>query len=240
MPTLNQHEECCSDLVLDSYFAGDLAQAARLDLEAHLEQCARCGLRRDALLAQRVAFLARVPSWESLAPTPTPRLALRVIGLGSATLAAAAALLLIALPKAPSLGVRSKGRAQLGVFIKHDGHVARAQQHDRVRPGDLLRLTYSTATRSELAVLHRDARTASIYYPLAGQTVSVEPGRDVALDFSIRFDAEPGEERLYGLFCAEPTPLEPLRAALEATGRLPPLPDCQIDNITLIKQLEDR
>jgi hypothetical protein len=87
-------------------------------------------------------------------------------------------------------------------------------------------------------VLHRDARSANIYFPSSERAVEVEPGRDVALAFGIRLDSEPGEEQLFGLFCDEAVLLEPLRAALQSNAQLPSLAHCQVDTLTLIKQLE--
>jgi len=64
----------------------------------------------------------------------------------------------------------------------------------------------------------------------------MQAGSDVALDFSIKLDRTAGSERVYGLFCDEPQPLEPLRSRLASTGTLPPLPHCRIDVLTLNKR----
>jgi hypothetical protein len=47
-----------------------------------------------------------------------------------------------------------------------------------------------------------------------------------------------GSERVYGLFCAQPVALEPLRAGLEAAGELRAVAGCQIDGIVLNKERE--
>jgi hypothetical protein len=236
MPTLNAHAECISDLAFDTCIAGELPDEERRALEVHLGHCTRCRLQREVFLSQRAVFLERVPSWDAFVRRSDRWSRSRFVGVGG-LLVAAAALLLVNLPKPESLDTRSKGRGHFGVFVKHGERVTRALHGEPVRPGDYLRFTYSTPTRSEFAVLHRDARSASVYYPLGASTVSISPGRDVALDFSIRLDDEPGEELLYGLFCDEPTALEPLRATLEATGELTAPAHCRVEMVALPKQL---
>lgn len=238
MPTLTRSPDCISDLTFDRSFARELAVAEQQALDAHVASCVRCSLRRDVLQTQRAAYHERVPTWQTSVARSRRRLVGRIGAISGVVLAAAAALLIVFMPKAELAAVRSKGGGQLGVFIKHGEQVTRARSGDVVKRGDVLRMTYTSPRRSQFALLHRDARKASIYYPLAERTQAIEPGRDVPLDFGIELDSLPGEERLFALFCDQPTLLEPLRAALEAAGELRSSAHCQVDTMTLSKQLE--
>lgn len=235
MPALEAQGDCVSNLELDRLFSDDLRLDEQRAIEAHLEHCVRCALRRDVMLADRETFLQRVPTWDALRARPRPRRWTKPAAVGGALLMAAAALLLTVSPE-PSF--RSKGGPQLGAYIKRGERVTRAQNGDVVYPGDWLRLTYTSSRSRYFAVLHRDARSASIYFPPSERAVEVEGGRDVALAFGLRLDSEPGEEQLFGLFCDEAVMLEPLRAALQSNKQLPMLAHCQIDSLTFFKQLE--
>ena len=234
MPALEAHGDCVSNLELDRHFADELSEDERRTVEAHLESCVRCALRRDVMLADRQTFLRRVPTLDALRARRSRKLA----AVGGALLMAAAALLLVFLPHDAVPGFRSKGGPHLGAYLKRGDKLTRAQDGDHVQPGDWLRLTYSSSTERYFAVLHRDARNANIYFPSSERAVVIAPGRDVALAFGIRLDSEPGEEQLFGLFCDEAVTLEPLRAALQANAQLPKLAHCQVDTLTLFKQLE--
>jgi hypothetical protein len=228
---------------LDRYVSGELSAAERLVLEAHLSQCAQCCMRQDALLREREAFLARVPSWDAFrvaretprASVARPRRARRWLAAASIGLAASA--LLGLLVREPPPAVRLKGGGpRLSVFVKHGQAVTLAEDATRVRPGDLLRVAYSTPIGREFALLHRDARTATVYYPAsASKTQAIAAGHEVPLDFSIELDAQPGPEQLYGLFCDRPTPLAPLLAALRRGDDPRPPAHCQLEHVRLTK-----
>lgn len=236
MPALEARGDCLSSLELDRHAADDLSVEERQTVEGHLESCVRCALRREVMLADRAAFLQRLPTWDAVQARRTPR---KAAAVGVVLLTAAAAVLLAVSP-GELLGVRSKGGPQLGAYIKRGERVTRAQSGDLVQPGDWLRLTYTSAKPRHFAVLHRDARSANIYFPQSDVAVKMEAGRDVALSFGIRLDSEPGEEQLYGLFCDEAVALEPLRAALQLNGQVPSSAHCQVDTLTLFKQLEGK
>jgi hypothetical protein len=242
MRSLKPVTPCLSDLAFDQSFAGELEPLAAAELAAHVAECARCSVRRDLLQRQREGFLERVPTWDLLVQRrrrPAPDRRVVALALGGIALAAAAALFVVR-PDQRALGLRSKGRPQLGMFVKHGERVVRAESGDRVQPGDDIRLVYSSLKAIEFAVLHRDARAASVYFPLASQTRAMQPGKDVPLDFSVRLDPQPGDEQFYGLFCEARTELEPLRAALAQTGHIPVRAGCQVDTLMLTKQSDGK
>jgi hypothetical protein len=246
MSALSKDASCITDFTFDRWYAGELSAAQQRELQTHLESCVHCSLRCEQLERQRAAFHRRAPDWQSFAARRTPARA-RVQGgrwrgprwtvLG---LAAAAALALFVVPtdheRTPA--VRSKGKASIGFYVKRGEQVRRGASGERVRPGEVVRFLYSTERRAYFALLHADAARASVYFPSATHASLVAPGREVALDFAIRLDPMLGAERLYGLFCAEPVALEPLRAGLEAAGELHAVAGCQIDRIVLHKEPE--
>ena len=235
MPTPQKTADCATDLTFDRLFSDELSAAEQSTLHDHLAQCVRCSLRHELLSTQRTAFLERLPTWHQLARRrSSPRTAPLWAAGGLVALAAAA--LIGFMPHAANPGVRSKGKPQLGVFVKHGERVTRAQSDDTVYPGDQLRFVYTTAQAYEFAVLQRDAHHASIDYPMGTQTARVAAGRDAALDFAIALDDAPGDEQLFGLFCTQPVHLPPLVAALEVTGRLDAPAHCQVDVIRLLKR----
>jgi hypothetical protein len=246
MSALSKDASCITDFTFDRCYARELSAAQERDLRAHLESCAHCSLRCEQLERQRAAFHRRAPDWQSFAagrapvPARTPRGLWRGPRWAVLGLAAAAAIALFVVPteKERTPAVRSKGKASIGFYVKHGEQVRRGASGERVRPGEVVRFLYSTEQRAYFALLHADAARASVYFPSATQASLVAPGRGVALDFGIRLDPMLGAERVYGLFCAEPVALEPLRAGLEAAGELRAVAGCQIDGIVLNKERE--
>jgi hypothetical protein len=226
--------ECISQLQMDRYFGGELSDAQRNDFEHHVQQCQHCAELHAALGRDRAAFLGRVPRWESLRAARTPvRSKLRWGGGAALAIAAAAALMLV--PR--EAGVRLKGRPSINLYVKREGQVARATSGDTFASGDLLRVTYSSQHPVYLALLQRDRDGVVVQYPAdAEKAALVQAGRDVALDFSIQLDAQPGEEQLIALFCDRATELGPVRASLEHMRPIPVVMHCQIDELVLNKR----
>lgn len=240
MSDLKLRPQCASDLALDRLLAGDLEAELRAQVIAHCEACMRCALRYETLSRQRSAFLERIPSWERMHAQHGAASRGNGVGRmwwgGGALVLAAGALLVFALaPGVLPNGTRNKGGPYIGAYVKHGERVARAGDGSAVSAGDRVRFTYSSDRPVHFALLNRDAQRATTYFPLGAQAERVAAGHDVALDFSIQLDAVPGREQVYGLFCEQPEPLEPVLAALQATGRLPPLPHCRVDTLTLEK-----
>lgn len=243
MPDVKLEPACVSDLALDQLLGDSAEPAEHARVLAHLTACMRCALRYEALANQRAGFLERVPSWQRLrAQRETAGRGggrRRWLFGGGAVVAAASLLLALSLARGGAApGLRSKGGPRIGAYVKHGDRVARADNGSKVRPGDRVRFTYSSDEPVHFALLNRDALHATTYFPLGARTEPVAAGHDVALDFSIKLDGQPGSERIHGLFCREPVQLEPLRAALQATGELPPLPNCRVDVLTLEKDVQ--
>lgn len=231
---------CVSDLRLDAYLAEDLSVEDAKGVLEHLEHCQRCQAQALQFEEARAAYhadsrasalrgqlRARSSSWP------------RRVAAAASFLAAAACIAWAILPRSTmqELDTRLKGGDRIGFFVKHAGEVRRGADGERVRPGDLLRFTYATQRDAQLAILSYDAaQHASVYVPFT----RVAPGSNVALPSSVELDATLGSERLYGLFCREPQPLEALLHLLQKQAGVFSAPaECVLDVMHIVKVLKD-
>ena len=250
MRAVSDADACVSNLALDRWFSGALPSEDARALQEHLTTCPRCALRSDELARQRAAFYARAPGWDSFERArrrgwrggrgALPR---STSWAWSVPLVAAACALGIELgirlepdQSSSAASVRSKGAPSIGFYVKRGEHIRRGSSGELVQPGELVRFTYSAERPLHFALLHGDAAGAAVHYPKPHHPDKLEAGRDVPLDFSIRLDALLGTERVYGVFCDAPIPVESLRAELQRTGHIPDLPHCQVDSLVLHKR----
>jgi hypothetical protein len=146
--------------------------------------------------------------------------------------------MLLAMGLAPGDGAttRSKGAARLGFFIQRQGRVIAGHDGDRVYPGDQLRFTLTQSKPQHVAILGRDGTgSAFVYHPPTQHSAALPAVEALALESSVELDATLGSELVLGVFCDRPFELEPLRASLAATGTLPELPRCSVDELRLEK-----
>ena len=181
----------------------------------------------------------------SLRPRQAKRLAWASSGV---VLAAAAIFALVLRPaahedggdspsQAPPGVVRTKGSSYLRFFVKHGSEVRRGSDDQVVHPGDQLRFTLTSTKPQHVAIMSLDAaRVVSTYYPRGERSTAVGEVRDQVIDSSVLLDQTLGKEQIWGIFCEAPFELEPLRRALESEGKLPLLPDCTVDEVTIIKE----
>jgi hypothetical protein len=247
-----------SDLALDRLLSGEASKEARVPVDVHLAACEPCRERHAAISARRAAFLERVPTFDALAASvhttrnrPSPgarrigRRALAVAGLATA----AGVVLIVKLtptpievsgttgantPAAPT-DTRPKGGASIAFFLRRGETVTEGGPDTVLRPGDQIRFVYSTARPQYLAILNRDARGVSVYFPSGSHAAAIAPGRGVPLDFGVELDGYVGRERVFALFCDAPIALDPVKRELGTTRTFDPPPGCIVRTLDLQK-----
>lgn len=231
-------ESCLSDFALDRRLAGELDPREEAEVRAHLDGCVRCAQRWDELPRERETFMNEPLPPQLRAHSERKASRRRLVAAGG--LAAMAAAVLLFVRFYPAEETRTKGSSvKLGFYVKHGEHVRLGGPGEHVSPGDALRFVYTTQNARHLAVLSVDgARRASIYYPSGTTSAPVAAGDDVALPVSTVLDDTLGGETIYGVFCAEPFAVEPLRASLEASPDRAPAPaGCVVEELTLRKDV---
>ncbi len=235
-------DTCLSDLAFDELHAGELDAANAERAEQHVAACARCRDRRQALLAAQRDFLEQYPTAPNRARRPAPRKGPRTYAVIVASLVlAAAAALVVRLRHEPegaraAFDARSKGGARLGFHVKRSDRIFEGADRERVKAGDQLRFSVTNAAQRHVAVFSRDGSGAStVYYPPKPRSRALGSASEIALDAAVQLDATPGEEILIGVFCDSEFELEPLRVALEHSGRVPTMPGCTIDELRIFK-----
>lgn len=228
---------CISDMAFDAWLGEELGAAEARHIVRHLEECGPCRRRKLQLVREREKFsreFPAVPEWldgEGASPPRSRRATWLVSGL-----CAAAAVGLFMLPR--SSEVRTKGREQLGFYVKRGERVHRGQDRERLVAGDQLRFAYTAPADCYLAILSLDgAKHANTYFPAGGRAARIEAGTNVLLPSAIELDAVLGEEHIVGVFCDAAVDVAPLAAALEEdAARFEPPSGCAIDELVVIKR----
>jgi hypothetical protein len=238
--------DCPSDLKLDRWLVGELTPVEQRGLQAHVADCGACEARRAALAESQRSFAREAPPFSALvgaSPSPSrpPEVPQRAARRDrSRWLVAASALAALAIAFAvgkpwPGAGpsardsagseTRSKGAlATLGWVVRRGERMFTGSAEQSLRAGDALRFTVSARAPVYIAILGIDTvGRVSAYYPDVGLMARVEPGPDQLLPAAIQFDAAPGEERLYGVFCSSALPVSEVKAALERSPDTPAL-----------------
>lgn len=185
-PTLGGPGVACSALRVRRLAAGELAGDERERTQAHVAGCARCSGVEAELARERAALAAALPFEdfaagvaERLAGPPRrrlPRAAALALAAGLA-LAGAAPLVLrvIGPPGAEGRGFRTKGGAELALYVR-DGEGVRALAPDEPVPaGGALRVGLGGAARPYAAVALVDADGAVVLHTGRAE-VGVLPG----------------------------------------------------------------
>lgn len=240
--TRRQSPECASDLSLERWLVGELAEEEIAKLRAHLAVCEPCRARHELLEREHRALSEQLPPLPStssagVAAMNAPRflVARAVIGLGS--LAAALALWLSLDERKPVPTTRTKGgndSVQLDWVIRRGGEVFTPEAGEPLRPGDALRFGLRTTRRGFASVLSLDGEGgASVYH----EWVEIEPGARQLLPGAIELDDVVGEEHLYGIVCERTEPLPVLQDAIRRAPSEPELPaGCARDHHVVRKE----
>jgi hypothetical protein len=238
---------CLSNLALDRLVTEEASAAERQSAQRHLDSCARCRARLQDLTAAGSDFAANAPPFSAPATTGTPARigagtprgrarSSALLSTGCVFAAAAAAWLGLRPQPSDDHGIRIKGGAQLGFYVKRADRVFEAGEGAELRPGDELRFRYSADEPAWLAVLGIDAaHRVSQYFPSGGGMRAISAGRDVLLPEASQLDETLGQELLLGLFCNAERDLSALRQSLRSDldSRLPE--GCRLERIRINK-----
>lgn len=227
-------ESCLSDLALDRLLAGELAGEREAAARDHLTGCDLCAGRLEALTADRERFRAAppaIPALTAAARRPARRRSAMWPAVAAAVAMAAALVLWWRIPSddGEAGGTRIKGTSHLSFSVKRDGAVSAGASGDPMYAGDLVRFSVRATAPGFAVVASVDgAGQVSVYYPDGDRATAVEPGV-TTFPGSIELDDTPGRETVFGFMCADPVPVERVRAALASPE--PALAGCQVDRV---------
>jgi len=232
---------------LERYLLGELSEHERAAINRRLKEDPETAravdeLRRsDEELRRRFpadVFVPRIKADEARlraqasAVTPSPRRALRKFLIPSASLVAAAALLLVVVfREVPGNRVKGGGasgtdQARIQVYRKAGSSVETLKDGDLVRAGDLLQIAYTAAGKPYGVIVSLDGRGAvNLHYPdspLGSTRLKSDP--QVMLQMSYELDDAPDFECFY--FITSPAEID-IRSVLDkisAAGKLGGIP----------------
>jgi hypothetical protein len=205
---------------LRRYHFGELSEAERAAIEADPEAQARLEKMRSAesaflekvdIAAESVAILEKLDR-----PERRPWFALRPLQF-----AAAFVLLLALVPLGRSFLFetphnRTKGSAQLQMFVKDGSGVRPGSDGMTLRSGDQIQFRYRAVGHRYLFVFSIDARgTVSPLYPDdQGKSIEIRPDGLQTLHGSVILDDAKGPERVFAVFSDEPLSYRDLEGAV--------------------------
>jgi hypothetical protein len=173
----------------------------------HLSSCTVCRTQYEALESERRDFLARAPATTLRLPEKRRPLFLFPAGLAAAIALIAAVVLLR--PPEDRAEDRTKGSAELRVFLRRGEQTRVASSGEGFQAGDALRLEISAPPPAHVWVFLRAGGTLTAHY----EDVKLERSPAV-LEGSLELDAAMGSEHL--LVVVSETPLDRTRAEREA------------------------
>jgi hypothetical protein len=230
---------CCSDLLLDRYLVGELADDERLSLATHLEGSPRCQSRLEVLRDDRALFQQQpstmpyaLPSAaaEDVPPTMLPSRWRRMM-VAVPVLAAAAAVVVSI--NTVDTGTRTKGSGapSLAVHVQRGGQVHQAAAG--LQAGDTIQFTVRTSRPGYAAVVSVDPnQQASAYAPPRGAMMAIAAGEQ-QLPFATQLDDSVGVEQLHLFVCDEAHDVSDLVAKTQANDVA--MSGCSVTTTTMTK-----
>lgn len=227
-----------TDLTVDRYLDVDLSDDERAAVEGHLEACDPCVELVEEVRRWGDGLNVTIPQF-SAPSSPAKVLPFRPrsfsTGVGAALAIAAATLVVVALPSAPSPELPPdtftlKGPAVAWELHVHDGQASRVvEPGDEVEPNHRVGFRVQSRRAGYLAIFGADDHGESyVAFPQDDSGRAAAWGAsDVMLDVpaAIAFDAKPGREWLKVVFCAEPFALSEMQPTLP-TVRVPDVEGC--------------
>jgi anti-sigma factor RsiW len=240
------------DLVLERYRLNELPETSTRAVEHMLAADPALRARLDALDVSDADIRARYSPLISIHDNRAPSRRFVLRALAAATIAVTALLVFFALPRAvprPDESDRIKGtaasRPALAIYRRTSSGSERLADGDVVRPGDLLRVGYTSAGRPYGVILSIDGRGAVTMHlpPNGDESVSLaQGGVTTLLDRAYELDDAPKIERFYFITGARPFQVGPILAAARAARTAPdalPLPP-GLEQVTFAIQKEAR
>ncbi len=229
-----------TELAGNQYLLDDLDDGQRAVVQAHLEECAQCAARIEAVEAHDRKFELK-PSNVAVAlaaekgdPTAKGLVSLQerraaknekraFIGIGIAA-AAAIALTVWVMPSdepdAPAAieedGIRMKGGALDVEVFANDGRESRAVHNgDVVRPGERLGFKVTAKNPGYLLIAGVDD-TGQVYpvHPSSGSATHTDPVEASDLESAIQLDDVGAKERIVAALCEQPFDLAAIKPTL--------------------------
>lgn len=196
-------------LTLLSFIAGDLDVFTVRAVDDHSKQCSICEETIKELEMGKNDFLSRYPKPQKVSVlknryTDTFR--------RGSLLALAATLILVfsagymILTTKQNDGYRIKGATQVTLFVQDENGNPVKRDENIYYPGEKIQFTYSCGENHYFMLLSADSnRSITVYYPSdGGNSIALEPGRDLPLPNSITLDSYLGPELYIAVFSAFP------------------------------------
>lgn len=219
------------DLVLERYRLNELPETSARAVEQMLAADPALRARLDALDTSDADIRARYAPLITIHDRRAPSRRLVLRALAAVSVAATALLVFFAVPRPAANsgdGDRIKGtaatRPALAIYRRTPSGSERLADGDIVRPGDLLRVGYTSAGRAYGVILSIDGRGALTMHlpPNGAEAVSLAQGAATTLlDRSYELDDAPKVERFYFITSTRPFQVAPILAAARAAQGAP-------------------
>jgi len=197
-----------STLQLHKLRNGEIAPNEAANLRAHIDTCASCAERLRHQEAERAAFVLEPVPAAIQALASKPRRRFPIWGWLAPAIAAAAAVIIVAVPWDRFQGsqgerediVRLKGSlAALEVVAERDGQNVLLAPGSVVIPGDRLQMKFDPGDHAYAAFAGRDGTGVVQVY----RVIRTEPGGLRPAPFALELDETPGDQELFVVFTDE-------------------------------------
>lgn len=192
-----------------SYVAGDLDAFTSRAIDEHLKECTLCDATIKEIKQERSNFLKQYPKPERVLQHAEGRV--YHFRRGSVLALAASLVLLVTagymtFTNTGTDGFRIKGTTQVDLFVQDENGNIIKRDHNIYYPGEKIQFTYSCGEKHYFMLLSADSnKSITVYYPSdKGNSIELEPGRDLPLPNSITLDSYLGPELYLAVFSAFP------------------------------------
>ncbi len=244
---MTKHEHL-SEWRANLYLAGELEEAERLEVEAHLEECEQCRQYVERLRAFDAAlvsssmpgWLERMPESEAASQASLPhrpanrRVRGAAVGRWMSAAAAIAAVVLAVWWFRPAPGtpgateeqgpdvvrVKSGGKLGFKVYVQKPDGAQLVSPQDEVHPGDKIGFRVLAEESQHIMIVGRDERGSGyLCYPQSGRSAQIQtPGQWETLGQAMELDNVLGSEHIVALMCPEAFEFSQIQPPLEGAS----------------------